>query len=337
MMVKVCKLFMMLSAVMMLSSCAAIRYGRSTTVTIEADREGDVVNILAIGPKQVNEIQNVVLPYKYKVKHNNLPQRLDITSQNCIYDPVTIGAVRKGVSTGRTCRFTGWTFGSALMIFGASGLAMGVDKWGKVGLAAGAALMAPMLAIGYTAKTDIPDKESYHTTSVVVGEDSMYKLEGWYQRQRAIADVYILLSKGHYTLAQAKIAYLTESESNAELLYLRGLNKYFSGDIDDAMKDWKEAKASLGIEVNPGLSEAVATCIQSVDEGVSLRRLNLHKTWKQVGENPVPESAGKYSSAGSVSSEEMGKYLRFCRYNKKGDGTAYSIDEFREFLNHWMQ
>lgn len=78
------KLIILLIVTMLLSSCSTIRFGHSTTVTIEIEHPGDVVDILAIGPKKAVDLQQVTLPYKYKARHNNLPLRVDIISKDNI-------------------------------------------------------------------------------------------------------------------------------------------------------------------------------------------------------------------------------------------------------------
>lgn len=60
------KLVIFFIVALALSSCSTIRFGRSTTVTIETEHPGDVVDILAIGPKKTIDLQQVTLPYKFK-------------------------------------------------------------------------------------------------------------------------------------------------------------------------------------------------------------------------------------------------------------------------------
>ena len=209
---------------MLLSSCSTIRFGRSTTVTIETENPGDVVDILAIGPKKVVDLQQVTLPYKYKVRHNNLPQRLDIVSQSNIYDPLTIGAVHKGELIGSVSKWGGWiTSGvtATIMAVVRDFSAEVIPVWGGY-MGLGAAL----LAIGYTAETDIPNSKYYLTSSVPVDSINIYQLEGWCMRQKALDDVYTLLSQGDYKLSKAKASFLLETEPNAELFYLRGISSY---------------------------------------------------------------------------------------------------------------
>ena len=211
---------------MVVSSCSTIRFGSSTSVTIETEHPGDVVDILAIGPKKIVDLQQVTLPYKYKVKHNNLPQRVDIVSNDYIYEPLTIGAVRKGELMGYLCRVLGWTEGSVMTALGV-GLSFAEGMGGIMGTApfwgTGLVLGGGLLAVGYTAETDIPDSKYYLTSSVPIDSINLYQLEGWYLRQRALDDVYTLLSQGEYKLSKAKASFLLKEDPNAELFYLRGV------------------------------------------------------------------------------------------------------------------
>ena len=68
-------------------------HGNSTKVMIETEKGNvDNVNLTAVGPKKVVELKNISLPYKMKVKHNNLPLRVTLNSENDVYDAFTIGA-----------------------------------------------------------------------------------------------------------------------------------------------------------------------------------------------------------------------------------------------------
>ncbi|MCH5346808.1 MAG: hypothetical protein J1E63_06835, partial [Muribaculaceae bacterium] len=165
---------------LMLSSCATIRFGRSTTVTIEAEHPGDIVDILAIGPKETVDLRNITLPFKYKVRHNNLPQRVDIISDNYIYEPFTIGAERKGELIAALSKIFGWGGGLGEMaLVGGIGFATGSPDVGLAGIGAGVAIGAPLLAVAYTAETDIPDSKVYLTTSVPIDSVNLYQLQDW--------------------------------------------------------------------------------------------------------------------------------------------------------------
>lgn len=375
------KLIILLIVAMTFCSCATIRFGRTTTVTIETEHPGDVVDILAIGPKKTVDIQQVTLPYKYKVRHNNLPQRLDIVSENYIYDPLTIGAVHKGEMIGDFCKIFGWTEGTVMTGLGV-GLSFVEGMGGIMGCApfwgAGLVLGGGLLAIGYTAETDIPDSNFYLTSSIPVDSLNYYQLEGWYLRQKALEDVYTLLSLGDYKLSKAKASFLIDYEPTAELFYLRGISSYYLGEHKKALKDLNEALYRLNFEINPGLSDEVIECISAVERSVALKKEKRNQMWAQIAGTVLQAGAEAYSmyqqaelvkyrqnhgmtasgmvidpsklSAQEVSmyfdpnlaiqqvmSEEMQQYQEFCRYNKKPDGSNYTLGEFQAFQGQAIQ
>lgn len=365
------KLILFFVVAITLCSCSTIRFGRSTTVTIETEHPGDVVDILAIGPKKAVDIQQVTLPYKYKVRHNNLPQRLDIVSDNYIYEPMTIGAKRKGELIGWVCRVLGWTeLGGMWALMGGIGFACGSPEVGLAGLAAGVAIGGPLLAIGYTAETDIPDSKFYLTSSIPIDSTTIYQLEGWYLRQRALDDVYTLLSQGDYKLSMAKSAFLLESEPTAELYYLRGISWYYLGEHKKALKDLNESLYRLNAEINPGLKDEVLECISAVEQSIAIQKEKRNQMWSQIAGTVLQASADAYSmyqqnelakyrqsngmshsgviidpnklsnenlnrlidpnfAIQQVLTKEMQEYQQFCRYNKKPDGSDYTLLEYR--------
>lgn len=375
------KLIILLIVAMTISSCSTIRFGRSTTVTIETEHPGDVVDILAIGPKNVVDLKQVTLPYKYKVKHNNLPQRLDIVSKNRIYDPFTIGAVHKGKTIGQLCRGLGWGEGIVMTGLGV-GLSFAEGMGGIIGTApfwgTGLILGGGLLTLGYTAETDIPDSKFYLTTSVPIDSVNLYQLEGWYLRQKALDDVYTLLSQGDYKLSKAKASFLLETEQNAELFYLRGISSYYLGEHNNALKDLNEALNRLNVEINPGLRDEVAECISAVEQSIAIKKEKRSQMWSQIAGTILQTGAQAFtmyqqseqlkyrqehgmSPSGviidpsklsqqelaqyinpnfaiqQVLSQEMEEYQQFCRYNKKPDGSNYTLDEFRAFQGQAIQ
>lgn len=366
---------------MVVSSCSTIRFGSSTSVTIETEHPGDVVDILAIGPKKVVDLQQVTLPYKYKVKHNNLPQRVDIVSNDYIYEPLTIGAVRKGEFMGYLCRVLGWTEGSVMTTLGV-GLSFAEGMGGIMGTApfwgTGLILGGGLLAVGYTAETDIPDSKYYLTSSVPIDSINLYQLEGWYLRQRALDDVYTLLSQGEYKLSKAKASFLLKEDPNAELFYLRGISSYYLGEHKKALSDLNESLYRLNAEINPGLKDEVVECISAAEQSISLKKEKRSQMWAQIAGTVLQAGAEAYSmyqqaelvkyrqnhgmsasgvvidpsklsqkdlnrlidsnfAIQQVLSQEMQEYQQFCRYNKKSDGSNYTLDEYRALQGQAIQ
>lgn len=365
------KLIILLIFAIALSSCSTIRFGRTTTVTIETEHPGDVVDIIAVGPKKVEDIQKVTLPYKYKVKHNNLPQRLDIVSNNYIYDPFTIGAVKKGELIGNISKVAGWsTILAEWGLMGGIGLACGSSEIALIGFGAGVAIGGPLLAIGYTAETDIPNSKFYLTTSTPIDSTNMYKLKGWYLRQRALDDIYTLLSQGDYKLSKAKSSFLLDIKPTAELYYLRGISSYYLGDHKEALTDLNESFHRLNAEVNPGLKEEVIECISAVEHSIAIKKEKRNQMWAEIAGTVLQAGVEAYSmyqqaevakynqshgmtpsgvvidptklsqnhlnqladpnfAIQQIFSQEMQDYQQFCRYNKKPDGSNYTLAEYR--------
>ncbi len=374
------KLIFMLIVAMTLSSCSTIRFGRSTTVTIETEHPGDVVDILAIGPKKTVDLQQVTLPYKYKARHNNLPLRVDIVSKENIYEPFTIGAIRKGETVGYLSRLLGYSEG----VVGA-GLWIGLSFTEGITFAELTPACAPfvgmagvLLAIGYTAETDIPNSKFYLTSSVPVDSLNLYQLEGWYLKQKALDDVYTLLSQGEYKLSKAKASFLLEAEPNAELFYLRGISSYYLGKHKEALKDLNESLYRLNAEINPGLRDEVIECISAVEQSIAIKKEKRNQMWAQIAGTVLQAGAEAYSmyqqaelvkyhqnhgmspsgvvidpsklsqedlnrlidpnfAIQQVLSQEMQEYQQFCRYNKKPDGSNYTLDEYRALQGQAIQ
>lgn len=316
------------------------------------------------------------MPYKYKVRHNNLPQRLDIVSQSNIYDPLTIGAVHKGELIGSVSKWGGWiTSGvtATIMAVVRDFSAEVIPVWGGY-MGLGAAL----LAIGYTAETDIPNSKYYLTSSVPVDSINIYQLEGWCMRQKALDDVYTLLSQGDYKLSKAKASFLLETEPNAEHFYLRGISSYYLGEHKKALKDLNESLNRLNIEINPGLRDEVAECISAVEQSIAIKKEKRNQMWAQIAGTVLQAGAEAYSmyqqaelvkyrqnhgmspsgvvidpsklsqndlnklidpnfAIQQVLSQEMQEYQQFCRYNKKPDGSNYTLDEYRALQGQAIQ
>lgn len=259
------QLIIFIIAAFALNSCSAIRYGRATTVTIETEHPGDTVQILAFGPIDAVDIQNVTLPYKYKVRHNNLPQRVDIVSKRYIYDPLTIGAERKGKTIGRIFRPLGWSlFGGISGSLGVIGFEWGSAALGFAWTGIGAAVAAPLLVVGYTSETDIPDRKFYHAGSVPADTVGLDRPGMCDYRQRALDDIDTLLRQGDYRIAETKASFLLETAPTAELFYLRGVSLYYSGEYNKALKDFNEALLRLDAETQPELKAKVVERISAI-------------------------------------------------------------------------
>lgn len=252
-----------------LSSCASIRFGRSTTVIIETDRPGDVVNIVAVGPKKTVDVQQVTLPYAYKVRHNNLPQRLEIISDSCVYEPLTIGAEHKGRSMGKWCRALGWgEVAGSIGVIGGLGLLFSFPPLTAFGIMVGIAGGTPLLTVGYTAETDIPDALVYPATAMASGQP--YSTGEADPFALSVSDVYTLINRGEYQLAAAKASYLLRGKPEAELYYLRGIARYRLADRKKALKDLNAALQQLDTAPDPALRANVEATLAAINRRAQL-------------------------------------------------------------------
>lgn len=266
------------------SSCAAILHGTATKVTIETDKGNvDSVNLTAIGPKNVIELKNISLPYQMKVKHNNLPLRVSLYSNDDTYDPFTIGAVHKGEVIALISKVFGYsTLGSSGIVAGALAGGDAFDSEAIVPLGGMAGLGAAMLALGYTAETDVPDNKFYLTSSHPITSTNAYEREEWHHRLIAINDVYTLLNTRKYKLAEAKSRWLLRQEQTGELLYLKGISNYYLGNYKQSLEDLKNGLILVDPETNPGLREKIMECIETTENAKQMKAEERSQRWANI-------------------------------------------------------
>lgn len=298
-----------------LSSCATILHGTSTKVMIETDNGNvDNVNLTAIGPKKVVELKNISLPYRMKVKHNNLPLRITLNSDNDAYDPFTIGAIHKGEVIGGLSKLSGYiTMGSALV--GASALEFGggggfSDSETITAMAPFVGVCAALLAIGYTAETDIPDNKFYLTSSYPITSNNVYEREEWYRRLTAINDVYGLLKDKEYKLAEAKSRWLLDQEPTGELFYLKGISNYYLGKYKQSLEDLKNGLFLVDAEINPGLRESIIECIETTENAKQMKAEERNQRWANI--------AGGILQAGATIYQGYAQMKQYEEWQKSG-------------------
>jgi len=340
-------------------------HGTSTKVTIETDKgTDDSVNIVAIGPKKVVEYKNVSLPFKMKVKHNNLPLRISMASNEDKYDPFTIKAVRKGDAWASLGKFFGWTSvggGGALAIWGMCDESVGDVEIGLGFMGVGAAL----IGLCEFAETDIPDNKYYLTYSIPDSNN-----ESWYRKFKDMQDIFILLLEEDYLLAEAKSRWLLEQEESGELFYLKGISNYYLGEHKQALEDLKQALYLVDPETNPGLRNEIIECIESAEDARRIKKEKRQQMWANIASGVLQTGAAVYQAYAQneyykdleksgitpsgvvtdpsklskeqldqlidprtamqqVYNQEMMEYQEFCRYNRKEDGSMYTFGEFQ--------
>lgn len=352
----------------MFTSCGTFVHGTSTKVTIETDKTtDDSVNIVTIGPKKVVEYKNVSLPFKMKVKHNNLPLRISMASNKDKYDPFTIKAVRKGDAWADLVKLFGWTsvgVGGGFAVWGMCDEVM--SEATPIGLGY-MGLGAALIGLCEFAETDIPDNKYYLTSSTPDSNN-----ESWYRRFKDIQDIYTLLQEEDYLLAEAKSRWLLEQEESGELFYLKGISNYYLGEHKQALEDLKQALYLVDPETNPGLRNEIIECIESVEDARRIKKEQKQQMWANIASGVLQTGAAVYQAYAQneyykdleksgitpsgvvtdpsklsqgqlnqlidprlamqqVYNQEMMEYQEFCRYNKKEDGSNYTFQEFQTF------
>ena len=349
------------------TSCGTFVHGTSTKVTIETDKTtDDNVNIVAIGPKKVVEYKNVSLPFKMKVKHNNLPLRVSMSTDEDRYDPFTIKAVRKGDGWDDLAQAFGWSsiaVGGGFAIWG-----MCDDSMGSEGTAVGLGYVgfgAALIGLCEFAETDIPENKFYLTSSTPDRNN-----ESWYRRFKDIQDIYTLLQEEDYQLAEAKSRWLLEEEESGELFYLKGISNYYLDEHKQALEDLKQALYLVDPETNPGLRNEIIECIESAEDARRIKKEKRQQMWANIASGVLQTGAAVYQAYAQneyykdleksgitpsgvvtdpsklskeqldqlidprtamqqVYNQEMMEYQEFCRYNRKEDGSMYTFGEFQ--------
>ncbi len=354
------------------SSCATIRFGKSTTITIESENLSDTVNIIAIGPKGIERYDNVTFPYQIKVKHNNLPLRISLESLKNSYDPFTIGAIRKGEIIGPISKLLGYTelavsLGvTAVLEFGGGG---GFSDPGTLSaMIPSVGIGAALLAIGYTAKTKIPDNRFFLTSSSPITEETKFKTENWWRHLCNITDIYTLIENKEYELSEAKARWIIGQNPTGELFYLKGISNYFLNNHKAALEDLKVALTYQDAEKNSGLRKEIFQAIEDVENAKQLKSIKRNQLWSNIAGSTLQLASSSYqaydqykhqnwdkngiSSNGivtdpsklsqkqldqlknpmfavqQVQQQYWQEYLEFSRYNKKNDGSNYTYEEW---------
>lgn len=351
---------MCVSFMFILASCGTFVHGTSTKVTIETDKTtDDSVNIVAIGPKKIVEYKNVSLPFKMKVKHNNLPLRVSMSSNKDKYDPFTIKAVRKGKAWASFGKLVGWS-----SVASGAGVAVALGEAEPICLGF-AGFGAALIGLCEYAETDIPDNRHYLTSST-----PNINNEVWYRRLNDIQDIYTLLQEENYILAEAKSRWLIEGGESGELYYLKGMSNYYLGEYKQAIEDLKQGLYLVEPEQNPGLRTEIIECLESAEDARRIKKEKRQQLWANIASGVLQTGAAVYQTYAQndyyrnleksglsptgevidpsklskeqlnqlidprfamqqVYNKEMMEYQEFCRFNRKEDGSLYTFDEFQ--------
>lgn len=211
----------------MFTSCGTMFYGESTKVTIES-KEGnrEKVNIVAMGSKQVQEFNDVMLPFEMDVIHNNFPLDIHVYSSENNYKTFNMEYKTKGDEIIKPVRIP-------LMILGFGGLPTTI-----VGLATGAGEVVACGLIGSaiggfggmiletTTPTKVPFFDTYSvessTNDSAIVLDELIAYEQFLNKENANA--------------LNTINYLLKKDTTPELMYMKSLVYYQANYRNDAIK-----------------------------------------------------------------------------------------------------
>ena len=159
----------------LLSGCAALKYGSSSDVIIKsASGEAECVDITVSGKKSDAAYLNVTLPFTMKVKHDNLPLAVSVASKDNVYSDFAINAKRVGKTESALWLFCGGSvLGSGIVALALDGAYDVFDGDGYRNLAFIACGGALALYWGYLTKINVPERGEY-SVAPVSPEDSCY-------------------------------------------------------------------------------------------------------------------------------------------------------------------
>lgn len=233
-----------------------------------------------------------------KVKHNNFPLDVNITSPNYIYDPLTINSKTRGdwaysvfgIPLGVVC------FGGSIL--GAAGAIAGSDN---LAVAGGMAALVTLPLMGLTASisTEVPENKIYLTSSYPVNENNSFMIKDSWIRDSYISKAYKLIDEGSYDserTAETLIDWLMEKEETGELYYLKGLIYLKNDYTKKARKYMEQALLMVDVEKNPGLHDCIAECLQEIEDIRRKKRENRADMWSNFALGVLQTTANTLST-----------------------------------------
>lgn len=236
------RFFCLLIVLLLLPSCSIIKYGTSSTVTLynEDKHEQKPVHITAIGQKGSYELDDVHFPYVLKVKHKDIPMRLFAFGDSLMYSPASIKGEEVGVIESFIYKWEGWGISSLLTATGLLVILLdgGVEE-ALMTSAMGIGVGVPFILLGNVTRFNISDTDHLSFKSEPSNTlPSIMNSPQWRVLQIK-QDIYNLISEEQYTTAIAEANYLLNqiSETNAELLFLKGASLYHLGELKKSIKE----------------------------------------------------------------------------------------------------
>lgn len=291
----------------MFSSCGRMLYGSSTKVNIESNINGDSVNIIAIGPKKVVEYNNVSLPYKMKVKHNNLPLEVNILSKKYDYDQFEIKAEHKSPVGGKIIMGAGYTSMAASVPLSLAVLMAQIngDEAPEMAIPTIGAFFGglSLVALGVSFEHYVPEKESYYTMADTINAYTYHKTADTYRREIVTQEIYKGLNNKYNVIKiHNYLDWLQEDDikiygkHSAESHYLRGLIYLKDDYLKKAQKEFNTAMELIDVSENPGLYDNIVDCVLEIEEIRRQKRERRAEIWTGVASMVLQTSVAAYQT-----------------------------------------
>ncbi|MBO5182674.1 MAG: hypothetical protein J6B92_12460 [Paraprevotella sp.] len=152
-----------------LTGCTAIRYGKSSNITLSSPTGMDRnVEIMVEGSQTDMAFHDVTLPFKMKVRHSELPLKVSVASPNNLYEDLMVNSKTVGKAAEKFWLVTDF-LGLGTFIGGLIPILANPENDNPtlaMVTAAGAALTVVSSFAGMTSKRDVPQYKRYTLTSV---------------------------------------------------------------------------------------------------------------------------------------------------------------------------
>jgi len=216
-----------IAIILLFTSCGTMFYGSSTKVTLKSEEVNtEKVNIVAIGPKKIQEFNNVTFPIDIDVKHNNFPLEVNVVSATNKYKPFNMEYETKGENARNVI----------VAIFGGGALAS--EVLGLITILGGAPELGgtiafgvglPLFGVGLLGET-IPTKVPFFNTYSIKSSTNDSAIV--FDKKIAYQHIY----NKEIGNALGTINYLLANETDSELMYMKALTYYQAGHRKDAIK-----------------------------------------------------------------------------------------------------
>ena len=284
------KFLLFLFCCILLQSCSLIKYGRSTTVTIESKVVGGPAHLLAIGQKKSYDYNNVTFPFEMKVRHKDIPLRLHAFSDDVDYDPMSINGKRVGDFESTLWKTFGWSFTSVAAILGTvfavPGGGMEVSEsvsfavpWVVAGIG--------MIGLGSTTKFRVPEAKYYFFSGDTIKDFNKIMRSPQWKALQIRDDVYTLLEQESYELALTEIDYLFDKmpKPTPEMYFLKGASLYH---LRKYKKSIENLHTALNSNDNPQeLNEQIMSYIKAAEDGRAAQLEKRRQMWLDIAQTAL--------------------------------------------------